>query len=51
MRLFRKKKEERKDSVLDKLEKSRQVTTKMFDYIFCAGVAVTVGYLYAKLNM
>lgn len=52
MGLFRGKKEEKKDSVvLDKLEKSRQVTAKMFDFIFCAGVAVTVGYMYAKLNM
>lgn len=63
MSLFRGKKEEKKDSVvlenhenkdsviLDKLEKSRQVTVKMFDFIFCAGVAVTVGYMYAKLNM
>lgn len=52
MGLFRGKKEEKKDSVvLDKLEKSRQVTAKMFDFIFCAGIAVAVGYMYAKLNM
>lgn len=55
MGLFRGKKEEKeekKDSVvLDQLEKSRQVTTKMFDFIFCAGVAVVAGYMYAKLNV
>ena len=52
MGLFWRKKEDKKDSVvLDKLEKSRQVTAKMFDFIFCTGVAVTIGYMYAKLNM
>lgn len=52
MGLFRGKREEKKDSVvLDKLEKSRQVSAKMFDFIFCAGVAVAVGYMFAKLNM
>jgi len=52
MGLFRGKKEEKKDSVvLDKLEKSRKVTTKMFDFIFCAGLSVVVGYTYAQLNM
>lgn len=52
MGLFRGKREEKKDSVvLDKLEKSRQVSAQMFDFIFCAGVAVAVGYMFAKLNM
>jgi|DEB0MinimDraft_4_1074332.scaffolds.fasta_scaffold284087_1 hypothetical protein len=52
MGLFRGKREEKKDSVvLDKLEKSRQVSAKMFDFIFCAGVAGAIGYMYAKLNM
>lgn len=52
MKLFSGKKEVKKDSViLDKIEKSRQVTTKMFDFIFCAAVAVTAGYMYAKLNI
>lgn len=51
MGLFRGKKEEKMESVvLDQLEKSRQVTVKMFDFIFCAGVAVCVGYMYAKLS-
>jgi hypothetical protein len=52
MRLFGGKKEEKKESiVLDKLEKSRRVTAKLFDFIFCAGVAIGVGYMYAKLDM
>jgi len=48
----RTKKEEKKDSVvLDQIEKSRQVTAKLFDFIFCAAVAMGAGYAYAKLNM
>ena len=51
MKLFRGKKEEKDSVVLDNLEKSRKVTVKMFDFIFCAGVAMCTGYIYAKLNM
>ena len=51
MGLLRGKKEKAESVVLDKLNKSRQVTAKMFDYIFCASVAVAVGYIYAKLNI
>lgn len=52
MSLLRGKKEEKKDSVvLDKLDKSRQFTVKMFDFIFCAAIAVGVGYVYGRLSM
>lgn len=52
MNLLRGKKEDKKDSVvLDKLDKSIQFTTKMFDFIFCAAMAVGVGYMYGRLSM
>ena len=34
--------------VLDKAEKSRKYTSKQVDYVFCAGIALMVGYTYAK---
>lgn len=46
------KKESKANSiVLENLDKGRQVTAKQFDYLFCTGVALFVGYIYAKLNM
>jgi hypothetical protein len=45
------KKEKANSVVLEKLDKGRQITTKQFDYLFCTGVALFVGYIYAKLNM
>lgn len=52
MRFFGKKKEESQNSVvLDSLDKGKQFTAKMFDFIFCSGVALTIGYVYAKYNM
>lgn len=34
--------------VLDKAEKSRKYTAKQFDFVFCAGIALMIGYTYAK---
>ena len=51
MKFFSGKKEKVDSVVLDKLNKSRQVTTKMFDFIFCTGIAIAAGYIYAKLNI
>lgn len=51
MGLLSGKKQKANSVVLEKLDKGRQITTKQFDYLFCAGVALFVGYIYAKLNM
>ena len=48
MRILSKKKKKSGSTIIDKPDKK---ITKIFDFILCAGVALTVGYLYAKLNM
>ena len=50
MGFLRGKKDTKPDSVvLDKIDKGRQITAKQFDYLFCTGVALFVGYITGKL--
>lgn len=51
MGFFGSKKEKTNSIVLEKIDQGRQITAQQFDFLFCVGVALYLGYTYAKFNM